>query len=256
MSLGAMDITERRNNSARRIVHGLLVAAAAISTMTLGRLPAFAGSFTLFEGKQYDLCREYAKNLAAFPDLSDKTYEWPLDPKLKDFSKPQWVPVDVRQHTDIVKAIYVWNYRGYAGLSAEQMWQSRSSEVDADIAQTAVRLDMVNVDLYHIGRTGILYRYFHKLPDQDYVNYGGTQRQGYWYLYKSDVDPRLSDAFNTYSTYGQFFDSVLYKGRFYLVDLGRFGRKFATTLMIDEPGANVEHMEASLLSVCLFRYQR
>jgi hypothetical protein len=134
------------------------------------------------------------------------------------------------------------------------VWQSRSNEVNADIAQNAVRLDMANVDLYH-GRTGTLYRYFHKLPDQDYLNHGGTQRQGYWYLYKIDDDPRLSDAFNTYSHYGQFFDSVLYKGRFYLVDLGSFGHKFATTLMIDEPEAD-QFSEVSLLSVCRFRYQK
>lgn len=256
MRLGTMGTTDRRVISPSCIIHGLLVAATVLSTMALGRSPAFAGSFTLFQGKQYELCREYANNLAAFPHLSDSTYEWPLDPKLKDFSKPQWVPVDVRQQMDVVKAMYVWNYRGYGGLNAEQMWQSRSSEVDADIAQNAVRLDKTNVDFYHIGRTGTLYRYLHMLPNQDYVNHGGTQRRGYWYFYKIDDDPRLSDAFNTYSHYGQFFDSVLYKGRFYLVDLGRFGRKFVTTLMIDEPEADVQHREVSLRSVCRFRYQK
>jgi hypothetical protein len=231
------------------------MVVAALTALLLESSPAFAGKFTLFEGKQYELCRAYAKNLAAFPNLSDETYEWPLDPKLRDFTKPRWEALDVEQHIDIVKTLYVWSYRGYEGHpDPEQIWQSRSSEVRGDIARHAVRLEIAKTDFNHTGSTDLVYRYYHELPARDKAN-AATQKQGYWYIYKSGTDSRISDHFLTGEFFDQFFDSFLFKGRFYLIDLGTFGPDLATTLTIYEPTANVERLEAFLKPVCRYRYQ-
>jgi hypothetical protein len=237
-----------------RAVRLALVVGAAVLTAAVQA--AYAGSFTLIEGKQYELCREYAKNLAAFPDLSDKTYEWPLDPKLKDFAKPRWEAVDVQQHMDIVKTLYIWSYRGYEGrFDPEQIWQSKSAEVLADIARDTVRLEMAKIDFNHTGSADIVYRYYHELPARDKANSSGTQAQGYWYTYRSSLDARLSDQFRTYESFDSFFDSFLFKGRFYLIDLGTYGRDLATTLTIREPTADVKRVEAFLNPVCRYRYR-
>jgi hypothetical protein len=182
-----------------------LIVVAALAALLLERSPAFAGSFTLFEGKQYELCREYAKNLAAFPDLSDKTYEWPLDPKLKDFTKPRWEAVDIQQHMDVVKTLYTWSYRGYEGHSdPEQIWQIRSPEVLDDIARHAARLEMAKIDFNHTGSTDIVCRYYHELPNRDKANSPGNQKRGYWYIYISSLDPKLSNQFRTDSFFDRF----------------------------------------------------
>jgi hypothetical protein len=233
-----------------------LLLVAVLPALLLLQAPAFAGSFTLIEGKQYELCREYAENLAAFPQLSDKTYEWPLGPKRRSFSKLRWKAVDVQEHMDIVKTLYTWNYRGYGGqFDPEQIWQSRSSEVRADIAQHGVRLDMAKADFNHTGSTDTVYRYFHELPARDQANSGGTQKEGYWYIYKSSLNARISDKFRTYEFYGRFFDSFLFKGRFYLTTLERYGRDMATTLTIFAPMADVKRLEAFLNPVCRYRYR-
>ena len=127
---------------------------------------ANAGSFTLTAGGQYALCREYAKNLMFFPEVSRDTYEWPLDATLKRFRKPKWQPVDARQHIDVIKTLYIWAAdpnRKEGEAEDEQKWRQREPMAFDLIRRGAAQLEATRLDFDNDGTSDEVYRYRHPI---------------------------------------------------------------------------------------------
>jgi hypothetical protein len=234
-----------------RLKKGRRIAlAAALAALPVPRSAAFAGTFTLIEGKKYELCREYAKNLAAFPDLTDQTYEWPLNPKLLDFKKPRWKTIDVREHMDIIKKLYIWSndpLQQADDAAGEFYWQRQSNSVAEEIDKGAVRLERAHADFDNDGQTDIVYRYYHPLLPEIRENADTRQIAGYWYIYVSGRDIRISEKFrgNVYPT--SLYDSFFFKGRFYLI-----GWVGGDLFVIELRGW--EAKDLAFTPVCKFRY--
>lgn len=79
----------------RRSVRG---CAVALLILLVAEGTAEAGNYTLTYGKQFEVCRAFAENLASFGDLPQGLFEWPINPKFKKFRKPEWKPLDPKQH--------------------------------------------------------------------------------------------------------------------------------------------------------------
>lgn len=56
---------------------------------------ATAGDYVLVIGKGFEVCEAYLKNLNSFPAHPPMVCNRPLNPKLTEFSKPQWQPLEV-----------------------------------------------------------------------------------------------------------------------------------------------------------------
>ena len=53
-----------------------------------------------------ELCKAYEANLNSFPKVTEPfACERPLNPKLRDFSKPKWKPLDAREHVKLLVEI-------------------------------------------------------------------------------------------------------------------------------------------------------
>jgi hypothetical protein len=233
--------------------------AAGYITLFLSALfchsaPTHAGSFELIKGKRYELCRSYDKNLKSFPDLSDKTEEWPLDPKLKDFSKPNWTRVDIQQHKDVVKTLYIWsndpnvlsNGNPQAEEAGERFWQQQSKVVTEQIDAGVVRLERAQFDFDGDGYVDTVYRYYH--PLQFVYRNLTKQAAGYWYIYYSGRNPRISGYFRPLINDAVLFDSFFFKQCFHLITW------FGDQLFIEQP-TSLNPNGMFVQTICEFRYR-
>jgi hypothetical protein len=244
-------VCARDRRSAPRSLTFVAVACLALSLL----LPASARSSTFKLVYDYDkrtgLCRAYQKNLAAFPHLSVHTYEWPLDPKLTDFKKPDWQPVDIRQHMDILKTLYEWNYdsSGANEKYGEEVWERASRLIPDQITKRLVRLDVAHLDFDNSGDVDTVYRFFHRMTRDERTAFGGDQpTKGYWYIYFDQKDEVTPKSFRFASDEMFFYDSFLYNGHFYLIRWDDTPK-----LTIFDPGKNTYQSTMGLLPVCSFR---
>jgi hypothetical protein len=225
------------------IVFGCVWALASASS-------ADAGSFGLVRGKRYELCREYEKNLRSFPRLSESTGQWPLDPKLLDFKKPQWETVDARQHLDVMKTLFFRNYgpgRQVGSATPEEIWEQHAKAVFDGLADGSVRLERARFDVDNDGHADTVYRYFSSLPAHLRSSWKTRQQNGYWYIYFSDNDPLVAEKFKNYSGFDRFYDSFFFKGRAYLI--GWFGQ-----LAISELNTIPQLHDLAQIEVCRFTF--
>lgn len=70
---------------------------------------ALAGEYVLIVGFEQEVCKAYRKNLNSFKDLPcAMVCERKLNPIFKDFSKPEWKPMDVWANRDLARKINKW----------------------------------------------------------------------------------------------------------------------------------------------------
>jgi hypothetical protein len=181
---------------------------------------ASAASFELLRGGRYELCREFAANLKRFPNLSRTTEEWPLGPGLKDFTKPKWEVLDIGEHLDVIKKLFLWNWgpgRQVGSDTPEEIWERHSKEVYDGLAKGTARLERARYDFDNDGHLDTVYRFYNQLPVDLRNSWRTKQIGGYWYVYFSDHDQEAAEHFRPYSAFDQFYDSFFFKGRSYLI---------------------------------------
>lgn len=230
---------------------GLIAGALALVPSVLWTAPVHAARFKLvYEyDKRTELCRTFHKNLAEFPNLSESTHEWPLAPKLSKLKKPMWESVNIREHLDIVKTLYEWNYDSADPKFGEEAWEHASRLLPEEISNGWARLDIAHLDFDNAGSVETIYRYFHRMPDDERSVYAGEQpTEGYWYIYFDPKDNVAPKAFRLASDRTFFYDSFLYEGRFYLIRWDD-----PPKLTIFEPVRNRSLSDMGLLPVCSFR---
>ena len=72
-----------------------------------------------------EVCKAYEKNLNSFPEIhSVMVCERPINPKLKDFKKPDWQTLDVLENKDFIKKIEKQSvyYRANPNNFSEKQW--------------------------------------------------------------------------------------------------------------------------------------
>ena len=230
-------VLSRATQSVIFLLTGILVVSSSS--------PTRADTFTLRKGERYALCREYEENLNSFPDLPASTNVWPLNPKLADFRKPRWVPVELNQNLSIIRTMYLWNLDPQHGLdssAAERAWKEKENVLRRQIAGGSVRLDRARIDFDGNGRVGTVYRFYHPLYEGAPEN-----RYGYWYLFFDNGADKPLAAFRRYSGELKLYDSFLFRGRFYLVRWDVLG------LNVLEPRSIPEEHELALVPVCILQ---
>jgi hypothetical protein len=206
--------------------------------------PAYASTFALIHGRQFELCRGYEQNLKSYATPSRLDHEWPLDPALKEFRKPQWQSVDARENLEIVKTIFLWrtdpNKRD-GGAKAEAKWQEELPRTLTLIENKQVRLDLARVDFDADGKADRVYRYYHPIK---FLSSGAPPEYGYSYIYFPDDSQYPEESWRMDA--GNLYDSFLYRGRFYLLGW------FSPGLTIWEPKGGSQGV--ALIGVCVFKF--
>jgi hypothetical protein len=143
--------------------------------------PAKAGNYTLTYGKQFEVCRAFAENLASFGDLPEGLFEWPLNPKFKKLRKPDWKPLDPKQHLALIEN-WVRTLRHAYGNQppgsdvVETAWKTKL----ANIHEGRARLERAVIDVNNDGKPDLLYRL-------QFPNITDPQKPG-WNYFISDDD--------------------------------------------------------------------
>jgi hypothetical protein len=208
-----------------------------------------AGTFVLTRGKQYPLCRLYQKNLDALPQATMQAHEWPIDPKLKDLSKPHWQQIDAREHLDLIKKLYIWAADPLKQLdeaAADATWREEERDVMDLIVKGKVRLETARFDFDSDGHLDQVYRYYHPRNFLDSVPGGADRIYGYWYIYFNDEDSRISENFRR--NFPRVFDSFFFRKRFYLVGW------FVGELTVFEPSALRNVSQLLMQPVCDYSF--
>jgi hypothetical protein len=215
-----MSIDKLHFASARARLIAYLGAISSAACCILSSPSASAASFALLRGGRYELCREFAENIKTFPAMSKTTEQWPLDPKLKDLTKPKWEVIDVREHLDVMKKLFLWNWgpgRQVGSDTSEEIWERHSREVYEGLANGTARLERARYDFDNDGHLDTVYRFYYQLPVNLRNSWRTRQIGGYWYIYFSDHDQEIAEHFKPYSAFDQFYDSFFLKGRSYLI---------------------------------------
>jgi hypothetical protein len=117
-----------------------------------------AGEYVLVEGQDIEVCREYGKNLNSFKNLPHAMVcERLINPEMKDFSKPQWKPLDVWEKRDMLKQIdlYLW-YKGTENKFNYEKWLGRLKE---RVQDKSVALSETFIDIDNDGKAEHVLRY-------------------------------------------------------------------------------------------------
>jgi hypothetical protein len=246
---GDADAQEARRDGAklwRETASLVLAALLSFAVLQLWAASAYAGTLKLGYGRQFQLCRAYEQNLRSFPDLNLLDREWPVDPALKEFRKPQWRSVDARKDLDIIKTIFVWQTdpnQQLGAAKAEAKWQEELPQVLDLMEHRRIRLDRARVDFDADGEVDRVYRYYH--PTKFFAS-GAPPLYGYSYIYFPSDSQYPAESWRIYS--GHLYDSFLFRGRFYLIGWLPLG------LTIQEPKAGTQGI--NLADVCIFKFQQ
>jgi len=211
---------------------------------------AGAAKFSLVEGKQYEVCREYAKNLDFFSaSITRNTKIFPLL-RFKEFQQPRWQRVNANKKFDLVQKFYRWNNDPTSSLSSAEetsRWQAEVPLVEHEIRNETVRLERAHFNFDNDGHADEVYRLYHPYRYAGWQPDSSPQIYGYWFIYESSVDTRISETFRAFSGEDRLYNAVLFRGRTFLIGW------LVGELEIFEP--SVVQSRMALTPVCIFRYQ-
>jgi hypothetical protein len=215
---------------------------------------AEARSFELAEGGRFKLCHAYQHNLDSLgDDIPRQTYEWPVDPNLRDFRTPRWRAVDPLQNIDVIKKMYLWRDSkniGLAAATAANKWPEEEPRILDLVRKGVVRLETARVDFDNDGHFDRVYRYYHPILLRGHTEDEPAEFFGWWYIYFNDRNPAVSESFRGYFGEGRLYDSFHFKGRFYLTGW------LAGQLIIFEPQAVPDLPGLAFEQVCAYDYTK
>lgn len=210
-----------------------------------GNQPAQATEFKLKKGSQYELCRDMAENLKAFPDLLPQPYDLPFDPTAGKFRWVEWEPLDPLEHVNVIRQAVITKGNVTKRKTPEEMLAKWAKErpVLLDKARTGnLFIEQATFDVNHDGRRERVYRFSHdtfKWP-ATYDPRGWTLA---WYLLvMPEDDPNASHQLANTTQPGQPF---YYKGRIF------YWR--ASSGLIFEPNNLSQLNRVAMIDVCYFR---
>lgn len=202
-------IFDRRTSAPQTWATGLLTIAipAALLATTC---TANASNYVLTSGGQYEVCRQFEKNLQSFGDLPLDLYEWPLNPSLTDFRKPEWRAIDP---TEAIPLIEQWARTDPSvlgnqppGAYLEKQWQKLLADIHAGHA----RLERTSADIDHRNGPESLFRIqlpFMRYPRSSSANLG-------WKYFILDA---LDSNHVGHHLRPWLYDSFFFKNRFFVV---------------------------------------
>ena len=136
------------------IFRSWLVAFIAVLVI-LPTHTAFAGRYELVKGKGVEVCEAYQMNLNSYHPAEPLRCDRPVNPKFKDFQKPEWEQIDALKDFDlIVKVDQLLNPRDYK-YRPELSPKSLRSNIETG----NYKFSLVTVDIDNDGQTEPVLRY-------------------------------------------------------------------------------------------------
>jgi len=115
---------------------------------TLAEGVSYAGQYKLVRGSQFELCREFEKNLNSFKAEPPMVCERKINPRFTDFRKPNWKQVDAKKYINILEQLIRYTQRHRTEEQFQQAWGRLNKQIDSG----QVTLQMSYFDLDHNGR--------------------------------------------------------------------------------------------------------
>jgi len=204
-----------------------------------------ATSLRLIKGQQYAVCQDILANINLLPDPAYARGDWPVNPKLPLLRKPDWQPVAITDHKDVVRRILTYDQR----IKAERRNNPEplnpaviEQQIDSDIAGGGGELQMAKFDFDHDSYKDDVFRYspqeLHKGED---ARKNGWMPGVYWQLAVNSGRPDITnpEADHSFSLPSNMRDVFLHDGRAYVLNLGAAGNHYVTEPFYSESGQEV-----------------
>jgi hypothetical protein len=213
---------------------------------------ASAGDYVLVLGKGFEVCEAHLKNLNAFPDHPPMVCDRPLNPKVEELKKPEWQPLPVLEHLDLLRQVE----QTLRGMTDEQ-WEAQKGQwaekVKERVAKGWLSLSTSELD---VDRDGTLERVLRDVNDTlgcDPKNQSTFANPGGIKLLVLTPDQRGIDAWKNgnFNLLGRRHEVFLYKGRVYLTGWVGNLRFMNGELWVTSPA----HLPGMDKQACKFAYK-
>lgn len=206
---------------------------------------ALAVEFELEKGRQFELCRDMAANLAAFPDLMPEPFDLPFDPKLEDFRWVEWTPLNPVEHVDVLRQSVLWRWNFKGPEEALAIWEREMSLLLEMAEKGEVLLQEAHFDANHDGQRERVYR-FSRLDQYKWpATYDPRGWAPAWHMIvMPEDDAKAHKDMEPHWARGGGVP-FYYKGRIFYFD--------PAFLNIDEPKRAREGEDFGLIRVCRFK---
>ena len=219
----------------------------------------FAGDYKLVLGKGFEVCEAYLKNLNSFPKAPPMVCERPLNPRLKELSKPQWQPLEVWPNRHLLRQALrnkPFNLK-YSDEEFEkhdplEKWEAN---LRARLAERAMTFGVANLDVDRDGKEEAVLRFDSGFPcdptnESTFANPGSGIE-----FYVLTPDQRGLEAWKSgnFNVAGRP-EIFLYKGRVYLTTwVGNL--KFTQGQLTVRTPLHVPHGMEKEIRSCKYEYK-
>ncbi|MDH5642089.1 MAG: hypothetical protein OEY28_12425 [Nitrospira sp.] len=211
---------------------------------------ATAGDYVLLVGKGFEVCEAYLKNLNSFPKHPPMVCDRPLNPKLTEFSKPQWQPLAVWPNRHLLREA-LRNKPFNLKYSDEEFNQANpyiqwEANLKAGMAAQTMTFGLASLDVDRDGTPETVLRFdagFSCDPADEYTyrSPGGIE------FYVLSADQRHLDSWRSgnFGILGGREEIILYQGNVYITSWGGGQLRLQTPL----------HVRGMDTEVCDYTYQ-
>ncbi len=192
--------------------------AALLSVVLAGQVHAV--EFKLDKGSQFELCRDMAANLKAFPNLLPQPFDMPFDPALTNFRTIEWEPLDPLEHISKLRQIVIYREDRHQEKTAEEQeadWQREKPALLEKARAGEIALERAYFDANHDGKREPVYRFGQHRWPATFDPRGWVYAWSVFVLPEDDPETGSQWAFYSKRPIHPFY----YKGRvFYFMPLG------------------------------------
>lgn len=204
-----------------------------------------AVEFRLKKGGQFELCRDMAENLKAYPDLLPNPFDMPFDPALGKFRWVEWEPLDPLEHVDVIRQAVITQGNFTNRKTPEEMevkWK-KEKPVLLEKARTGnLYLEQASFDANHDGEHERVYRFSHDTYKWPAIYDPRSWTLAWYLLVMPEDDPKTSRQLAGAVQPGQPF---YHKGRIFYWS--------AASKLVLEPNQLDASRGFFLLDVCVFK---
>ncbi len=222
-------------SSGTAIAFALAAGLAALSS------EAHAIEFKLKKGGQFELCRDMAANLKAFPDLLPQPFDMPFDPALTNFRTIEWESLDPLEHVSKLRQYVIYRHDRHRKKTAEEReadWQREKPALLEMARAGEIALEHAYFDANHDGKREPVYRFGRYRWPATYDPRGWVYAWNIFVL--PEDDPKAVNQWSLYSKHP--LNPFYYKGRIFYFNPG--------SLIVYEPNILFEGRSLSLLDIC------
>ncbi len=208
-----------------------------------------AGEYKLVRGQQFELCREFEKNLNTFKDEPPMVCERKINPEFKDFTMPKWKALEPKENMDVLEKIIRYRSKNQTVEVQDKKWKTVKNRIN----KGKVRLWRGYFDIDHNGKREVVWKLnAYGCDPNDEASFGWPST---FALSIVDENKRIMDKQYQYRVLHPLsFDVFLYKGRTYLINWrGRLGFENGH-ISVYEPFNVLEQMGIQNRPICRYEY--